>query len=156
MMKKRTRKKTKIGSKIVSPAVLLFLAISPFYGNLLPPGGLSRGTADRPLLFKKDKTQKSTPVFSLIAGTVFRPPGFALPGAEIVITPESGTADGIKIPKQKAISDARGEFAVRVPPVPMKYTVDVKASGYVRSRKAVQIDGEQRKELSFELEPDRE
>jgi hypothetical protein len=113
----------------------------------------------KPIYFKRDKPKKSSETpqsFGLIAGTVFRPPGFALPGAEVVVTPQSEPPDGIKIPKQKAVTDARGEFAVRVPAVPMKYSVDVKSSGYKQQQKAVQIEGEQRKDLTFELEPARE
>jgi hypothetical protein len=38
----------------------------------------------------------------------------------------------------------------------MKYNVDVKSNGYKEQQKAVQIEGEQRKDLTFELEPARE
>ena len=39
----------------------------------------------------KDKEKAKKPEsFSVIAGTVFRPPGFALPGAEVTLKPEKG------------------------------------------------------------------
>jgi hypothetical protein len=41
---------------------------------------------------------------------------------------------------------------VRVPAVPMKYSVDVKAAGFKPDRKTVAIEGEQSRELSFLLE----
>jgi hypothetical protein len=99
---------------------------------------------------KKPKKGKEAPgPFSVIAGTVFRPPGLSLPGAEVEITPD---AEG-KPKKMKAVSDARGEFAVRVPPVPMKYKVDVKCNGYQPQQKTVEIEGEQHKDLTFQMEP---
>jgi hypothetical protein len=98
---------------------------------------------------KAKKPNEAAQTSSLIAGTVFRPPGFALPGAEVEVTQD---ADG-KPKKIKAVSDARGEFAVRVPPVPMKYKVDVKCNGYQAQQKSVAIEGEQRKDLTFQLEP---
>jgi hypothetical protein len=145
----RTRKRTTTGSRAAAFLLLVISAALPV---------LTAAPA-QPLYFKKDKPKKSSqpqPAFGVIAGTVFRPPGFALPGAEVVITPQSDPPAGIKISKQRAISDARGEFAVRVPAVPMKYLVNVKSSGFVEQQKAVQIEGEQRKELTFELEPARE
>jgi hypothetical protein len=86
---------------------------------------------------------------AVIGGTVFRPPGLALPGAEVVITPQEGD----KPKKLKTVTNTRGEFAVRVPAVPMKYSVDVKASGFKPDEKTVVIEGEQRRDLSFLLDP---
>jgi hypothetical protein len=98
---------------------------------------------------KPKKGSEASEPFSVIAGTVFRPPGFALPGADVEITPE---ANG-KPKKIKTVSDARGEFALRVPPVPMKYKVDVKCNGYQPQQKTVEIEGEQHKDVTFQLEP---
>jgi len=98
---------------------------------------------------KPKKGSEAAGPYSVIAGTVFRPPGFALAGADVEITPE---AEG-KPKKMKAVSDARGEFALRVPPVPMKYKVDVKCNGYQPQQKTVEIEGEQHKDLTFQLEP---
>ncbi len=85
----------------------------------------------------------------MIAGTVFRPPGLALPDAEVTVTPKEGE----KPKKLKTVTNFRGEFAVRVPAVPMKYSVDVKAAGFKPDQKTVAIEGEQSRELSFLLDP---
>ena len=130
--KKKMRKRTTSGSKLA----ILLLALSVL---LVTPAAAE----------KKPKKPSASEAFSVIAGTVYRPPGFALPGAEVEITPET---DG-KSKKMKAVSDSRGEFAVRVPVVPMKYKVDVKSNGYQPQQQAVSIEGEQRKDLSFQLEP---
>jgi hypothetical protein len=53
----------------------------------------------------------------------------------------------------KYVSDARGEFAVRLPAVPMSYTVTVKAAGFREQEKQVAISGEERVDVFFRLEP---
>jgi hypothetical protein len=52
----------------------------------------------------------------------------------------------------EAVSDARGEFLFRVSPVPMHYNVTVAAKGYQILRKSVIVEGEQRVEVTFQLE----
>lgn len=89
----------------------------------------------------------------MIAGSVFRPPGFALPGAQVVITPEQPEVNGVKLKKSELVANFRGEFAVRVPVVPAKWRVDVKMNGYRPDQKSVSVEGEQRFDLSFLLEP---
>jgi hypothetical protein len=90
-----------------------------------------------------------------VGGTVFREPGFALPGAEVTIVadPESGPAPaGSK--KQQAATGARGEFAFRVPVAAMRYAVHAQAHGYAPQDKKVSIEGEQRVEVTFLLAPE--
>jgi hypothetical protein len=78
---------------------------------------------------------------AVIAGTVFKEPGFALPGAEVLLSVKSAP-QGAKVPKlQKMRSDGRGEFAFRVPGVKAQYLVTVKAAGCVSQEKAVEISG---------------
>jgi hypothetical protein len=101
---------------------------------------------------KKNKA-KAQVAFALIAGTVYRPPGFALPGAAVVISPEKPEVNGIKLRKEQVSTDARGEWAIRVPPVPATWRVDVKIEGYRPEQKSVSVDGEQRVDVSIVLEP---
>ena len=90
----------------------------------------------------------------MVAGTVFRPPGFALSGAEVTVSPEPGPTQARAPKSQRVLSDARGEFVVRVPAVPMRYLVTVKKKGFVSQSRPASIEGEQRLELLFTLEPD--
>lgn len=94
---------------------------------------------------KKEKKQES---YSIVAGTVFRPPGFALAGAEVTLKPEKGSA-------QKAVANGRGEFAFRVPSKFASYTVKVKATGFEAQEKITEIGIDQRIDLAFELIPAR-
>lgn len=97
---------------------------------------------------KKDKQQ----TFAIIAGTVFRDSGFALPGADVSLkaTPEGPSA--MKVKPQKLVSDPRGEFVFRVPAAPMRYTVSVKAQGFREQSKPASITGDERVDVFFHLE----
>lgn len=100
----------------------------------------------------KDKPKKQQMSWALIAGTVFRDSGFSLAGAEVVVTSVPDPNSSVKIKKIKVVSDARGEFAIRVPVVSMRYTVSVKASGLRAQEKPVSIVGEERVDVFFRLE----
>jgi hypothetical protein len=103
--------------------------------------------------FDKDKKRGEPDVaVALIAGTVYRPPGLALPGAKITVLPESSSRD-VKSKKLSAFSDSRGEFAVRVPAVPGTYRVNVKREGFHTQERSVDVAGEQRYEVSIVLDP---
>lgn len=95
---------------------------------------------------------------AVIAGTVFREPGFALAGAEIDLQPEPGpeASNKRKIKPMKVHSDSRGEFSFRVPAVAMRYTVRVRATGYLEEKKAVTIQGEERQDVFVTLKASKE
>jgi hypothetical protein len=99
----------------------------------------------------KDK-KAAAAEYALVAGTVFRDTGMSLPGAEVeIMVVDSSTPHKSK--KQKAVTDRRGEFAFRVPPVEAKYAVTAKASGYVSQKKEVTVAGFERIDVFFRLEP---
>jgi len=83
--------------------------------------------------------QKPEP--AVIAGTVFRDPGFALPGAEVEVQP-LGPATGRKQPRPlRARTDSRGEFAFQLPPEAAEYRVTARARGYVSEERLVKLSG---------------
>ncbi len=134
MTKTMLRKKKRIGNS--PPSLLRTLALASLL-VLLPEVSLS-----------KDKEKAKKPEsYSLVAGTVFRPPGFALPGAEVTLKPEKGKG------QQKMTANMRGEFAFRVPSVFARYTVIVKASGFQQEEKSTEVGIDQRVDLPFELKP---
>lgn len=94
--------------------------------------------------------------YALIAGTVFRPTGAALPSVEVTLTPEpeaDSAGKKSKKPKpQKLTSNLRGEFAFRVPAKAMRYTLSVRTSGYKPLEKTVQVTGDERQDVSLMLE----
>lgn len=140
---RKTRKKTRKRSG-ARDAVRLARAIAwafVFLGLL--------GVAAVPAAARKKDTQ---PSFALIAGTVFRDSGFALSGAEVFVKPSPEEAPKLKVKLVKTISDPRGEFAIRVPAAPMRYTVRVKAPGFREQSKPVSISGDERVDVFFHLE----
>ncbi len=129
--KKKTRRtKTKIGSKLQR----LTLAAVVAYCTLAVAASPARD---------KDKDKKSES-YALVAGTVFRDPGFAMPGVEVVLIPAKGK-------KQKTVSDHRGEFVFRVPPGQAGYTLAVSAKRFEPQQKTVSVNGEERVEVTFSL-----
>jgi len=77
-----------------------------------------------------------------------------LRGAQVAVTPDP---EGGAAPKGKPLTtatDQRGEFAVRVPAVPMRYTVVIKAPGFRVQEKAVSVSGDERVDVFFQLERD--
>jgi len=88
--------------------------------------------------------KKPPEVYAVISGSVFRESGYALPDAAVTLI-----ADGQKM---ETTSDARGEFIFHVPPGPKQYSVTVAAKGYQSLRKSVTVEGEERVEVTFQLE----
>lgn len=127
MKKKRSRKK-RIGTRRLATAVALILAA------LLP-------------LAAAPKKKPALETYAVVSGSVFQDTGYALPGAGVVLAADTG-----KSQKIEAVSDARGEFVLRVPTGPMHYIVTVEAKGFQSQRKTVKIEGQERVEVTFQLE----
>lgn len=86
---------------------------------------------------------------------MFRDPGFAMPGVEVTLLPDSDQNQAAsKIKKMITISDSRGEFVFRVPTSPMTYKVRAAAKGYAPQQKQVSVEGEQRVDATFTLSPE--
>lgn len=88
---------------------------------------------------------------AVVAGTVFREPGFAVPGAEVtlsVLTPLPGKKSS---KPRKILSDARGEFAFRVPAGAAKYRVRAAAEGLVPVEKDVDVNASERVDVYITL-----
>jgi hypothetical protein len=99
------------------------------------------------------KKKPALDTYAVISGSVFQESGYALPDAAVTLVaepPSAGTA--AKAQKLEAVSDARGEFIVRVPPGPTNYTIVVAAKGYQIMRKSVMVEGLERVEVTFQLE----
>jgi hypothetical protein len=70
----------------------------------------------------KDKDQEAKKHYALIFGTVFGPDERPFYGARVLVHPK-----GKKQPKWELTSNHDGEFAVRVPPGPEDYVVEIQA-----------------------------
>lgn len=103
------------------------------------------------------RAQKRKPEASvaLLIGTVFRDPGFAFPGVQVLLepAPDAKTSAKVKVKKMKAVSDSRGEFSFRVPPLPMRYTLKFQAEGFLPDTKEVVVSGPDRQDIYVTLKP---
>lgn len=106
-----------------------------------------------PLLMPAAQGRRKAASYALVAGTVFRENGASLPGAEIFLEALPEGSSKPKLKRLQAISDARGEFAFRVPPERARYRVVAKAGGYKVQEKLVSVQGEERIDVFFRLEP---
>ena len=118
--------------------------------RLLPLALLILAAAALPAAQKNRQNEPAA--YAVVAGTVFRDPGFAVPGAEIVLTPAPPAGQSAKIKKQKEIANSRGEFAFRVPPGPMDYTIAATAKGFNTLEKKVTVHDQERVDVTFLLE----
>ena len=88
--------------------------------------------------------------YSVVAGTVFREPGFALPGAEVALAVAPGA--GVKVKKMSFTTNQRGEFAFRVPSAKAVYSVAAAAKGFKGQQKTVDVEPLGRFEVTFMLQ----
>ena len=93
--------------------------------------------------------QKAGP-YAIVAGTVFRDPGFAQPGASVVLALKS--APNRKL--QQQISSPRGEFSFRVPPGPQTYLVTATLKGFQTAREEIEIQGQEQINATLLLVPE--
>lgn len=101
------------------------------------------------LAFGQDKPRAGEP-YALIAGTVFRDPGFALPGAKVVLSLESRPDKKL----QEQISSPTGEFAFRVKPDANRYLVRATFKGFLPASKSVEITGQEQARATLVLVPE--
>jgi hypothetical protein len=93
--------------------------------------------------------QKDEP-YAIVAGTVFRDPGFAQPGASVVLALKS--APGKKL--QEQTSSPRGEFAFRVAPLPQTYLVTATLKGFQTAQQEIEIQGQEQINATLLLVPE--
>lgn len=94
---------------------------------------------------------------SLLRGAVFNTEGFSLPGVKLKLVrvpSEEEIKEKKKIDSFKAeyVSNSRGEFAFRLPPVRARYQVTAMLSGYKPQTKTVFVNEDEAAPLAFSLE----
>jgi hypothetical protein len=87
---------------------------------------------------------------AVIAGTVFRDPGFAQPGASVALALKSAPAKKL----QHQISSPRGEFTFRVPSGPNRYLVTATLKGFQTAREEIEIQGQEQINATLLLVPE--
>jgi hypothetical protein len=102
------------------------------------------------LLMAGDK-KKADDADTVISGSVFHEPGFALAQATVSLARKDD-------PKHKRLAQAtttyRGEFSFHVPAHAEVYVVKVSAKGYRSEEKEASVTGPDNVDLTFTLEPE--
>jgi uncharacterized membrane protein len=97
-----------------------------------------------PALFTLSAADKPSQARAVVAGSVFDSDGRSLPGCKVMVVSESNSKQ-----KQQALTDRRGEFAVRVPVG--RYVVSVTAKGFQAQQKTVQLEEGEKSNATFQL-----
>ena len=94
---------------------------------------------------------KKPAAYAVVGGTVFRDPGYALPDAKVVLLRRAEPK-----PKklQESVTNYRGEFSFRVPPVEAAYVVRASLKGYMPEEKEAKISGEEHIDVNLVLSPE--
>ena len=95
--------------------------------------------------------QKQTDSYAIVAGTVFRDPGYALPDAKVVLS-AAGAPKAKKL--QEAVTNYRGEFLFRVPAREGKYVIKAAMKGFKPESKETSVSGSERVDVNLVLLPE--
>jgi hypothetical protein len=134
-MRKRTRRmKRKTGASRLLSALVLAASLA------CAPGLFQSAAA-------ADKPQ------AVIAGTIFRDPGFAFPRVELTLTAITLPPGVKKLKPMKTASDIRGEYSFRVPAGSALYKVVASAPGFAAEQREVEIAASERIDVYLTLKP---
>jgi len=92
---------------------------------------------------------------ALIAVSVFRDPGFALPRATVILTTVKPPEGRKSAKPQRVTTDAHGEYVFRLPPKPATYTIRAEAPGFAPLEKTIELSGgPERQDAYLTLKPE--
>jgi len=94
--------------------------------------------------------QKAPSAYSIVSGTVFRDPGYALPDAKVVLLSKDPRPKKL----QEAVTNYRGEFEFRVRPAEATYVVRASSKGYRTEEKEASVSPGVQVEVSLVLSPE--
>jgi hypothetical protein len=101
------------------------------------------------VLFAQGKPKPGEP-YAIVAGTVFRDPGFSFPGAKVVLSLAGNPSKKL----QEQTTSGRGEFSFRVPPGENTWLVTASRKGFVTVQKEVEIQAQEQIHATLTLFPE--
>ncbi|HNY38894.1 MAG TPA: carboxypeptidase-like regulatory domain-containing protein [Bryobacteraceae bacterium] len=90
---------------------------------------------------------------AVVAGTVFRDPGFAFPRVQVTLTPVTLPPGVKKLKPMHVLTDARGEFAFYPPAGEARYQVRAEAPGFTPEQKEATVSASERVDVYLTLKP---
>ncbi|MFN8005724.1 MAG: hypothetical protein U0V70_01585 [Terriglobia bacterium] len=91
--------------------------------------------------------------YALLMGSCFDGSGHTLPGVKVRIEMEAGESKSGKKKIWQAISDARGEFAVRLPAGRHTFLVNGSREGFIDLQQKVSFVEDEREDVMLKFEP---
>ena len=105
-------------------------------------------------LYAKEKSKENNfESFALLKGTCFDEKGFGFQGVAITVELPASPDTKSKAKKWLATTDARGEFALRLPAGKNQFLVKASRKKYQPLERLVSFTGDERQDLLFNLEP---
>jgi len=90
---------------------------------------------------------------AVVAGTVFRDPGFAFPRVQVTLTAIAPPPGVKKMKPMRVMTDARGEFAFHVTAGDARYRVRAEAPGFLPVEKETTVSASERVDVYLTLKP---
>jgi hypothetical protein len=91
--------------------------------------------------------EKEPDSFALLAGSCFNSDGFSLPGASIRVEMQTNQEKPGKTKKWQTVSDARGEFALRLPAGRHIFLIKASREGFVPLETTVSFVQDERQDI---------
>ena len=101
---------------------------------------------------KEKKKEQGEEVFALLVGTCFSEKGFSMRGVSIEAEIQAPSTQNSK-KKWNAVTDSRGEFALRLPAGKIQFLVRANKDGYKPLEKIVLFSNDERQNIRFNMEP---
>lgn len=97
--------------------------------------------------------EKEPDSFALLVGSCFNNDGFSLPGTSIRVEMQMNQEKQGKVEKWQTVSDARGEFALRLPAGRHSFLIKASREGFVPLEATVSFVQDERQDiiLKFKL-----
>jgi hypothetical protein len=130
--------------------------IDPFKRMLLPEVGLVFWLlfGAHPAVEAKEREKEwKEEAFALLVGTCFNEKGLSMRGVTIEAEIQAPSEQKLKKKRWNAVTDIRGEFALRLPAGKAKFLVKANKDGYRSQEKTVIFSSDERQNILFNMEP---
>lgn len=97
--------------------------------------------------------EKEPESFALLMGSCFNSDGFSLPGVAILVEMQTNQEKHSKVKKWQTISDARGEFALRLPAGRHTFLVKASREGFLPLKETVSFVQDERQDVILKFKP---
>ncbi|HVN78281.1 MAG TPA: hypothetical protein VMW38_04730 [Terriglobia bacterium] len=102
---------------------------------------------------KESEKERGEDAFALLVGTCFNEKGLSMRAVAIVVETQISSEQKLKRKKWTTATDARGEFALRLPAGQARFLVKASKDGYESQERTVDFSSDERQNILFNMEP---